>query len=326
MTIFSSASNDRPMPRYYRRVIKIRAEDSPNVILGLSQQAAGLIPDNKAVLPGVITWDLYVKRRKTWDIIRQTIGLDAEFYEGVELRMFPQQWLHRSNEYYRDLFFSRKFRRAKAIGIDPGEGGDDTALAVVDDMGLLEMIARKTPDTVDVVNMAIDAMRRWKVEPEYVCFDRGGGGKQHADRMRQMGFKVRTVSFGEPLLLPILYRDTLVKDRIANRDERYSYKNRRAEMFGTLRHLLDPINKGFAISGELLTLRSELIPIPLSYDEEGKMYLLPKNKKDSKDKQPTLIELIGHSPNQADALVVAVYAMTHKPALARAGTFSSNGV
>ena len=84
--------------RYYRKIIKIRAEDSPNVRLALEQQRLGIIPTNEILVPGVLTWTECCKRRATWDAIRQCIGLDAEFYEGAELLLFPPEWLNRAEQ------------------------------------------------------------------------------------------------------------------------------------------------------------------------------------------------------------------------------------
>jgi len=307
------------MVRYYRKIIKIRAEDSPNVILGLAQEAAGIPPSHKVLVPGVLTYDLYKKRRATWDAIRQCVGLDAEFYEGQEVKMFPPLWRNRAATLARKYHLEGRPRRAKALGIDPGEGAEDTSWSVIDELGLMKLIAYKTLDTSVITGQTLEIMREYKIAPEYVCFDRGGGGKEHADRLRSQGYKVRTVAFGEPLLIPIRYGDTQVKDRVANREERYSYVNRRAEMYGTLRLLLDPVNPGFALPAEYQRLHDELAPIPLMYDQEGRLYLLPKNRRDPTSKVPTLIELIGHSPNDADSLVVAIHAMTHRPLQARAG-------
>jgi hypothetical protein len=48
------------------------------------------------------------------------------------------------------------------------------------------------------------------------------------------------------------------------------------------------------------------------YDEEGRMMLLPKSRKPGGNAtQKTLTELIGHSPDEADALALAVHAMLH---------------
>ena len=305
--------------RYWRKIIRIKGADSPNVILGLAQEAAGKQPTNATLIPGVLGYEEYKKRRATWDVIRQCIGLDADFYEGSEVRMFPSLWLNRAATLARDLRLRNAFRRAKALGIDPGEGDNETSWSVVDELGLIELISKKTPDTSIITGETLALMHKYHIPAEYVCFDRGGGGKEHADRLRAQGYPVRTVSFGEPLLLPIQYRETMVKDRVVNREERYSYVNRRAEMYGILRQLLDPINKGFALPDCYPRLFQELRPIPLSYDQEGRLYLLPKRNKDPNSKTPTLIDLIGHSPDDADSLVVAIFAMTHKPLQAKAG-------
>lgn len=306
------------LPRYWRKIIQITAEDSPNVQMGLYADRMGLqLDEYPEVIKNVLSYLEYKKRRAIWNPIRQCIGLDATFYEGKEVKMFPSLWLNRAVALARRQVGQR--RMAKAIGCDPGEGVEDSSWSVVDELGLIELFSKKTDDTSEIPGITLALMRKYGVPPHYVCFDRGGGGKQHADRLRLQGFKVRTVAFGEPMLAPIKYGDMLVKERIENIEEKYAYFNRRAEMFGTLRMLLDPINKGFTIPPQYVRLRQELMAIPLTYDEEGRIYLLPKNKRDPNSKKKTLIELIGHSPNDADSLVVAVYAMIHKPALASAG-------
>ena len=89
--------------------------------------------------------------------------------------------------------------------------------------------------------------------------------------------------------------------------------------------------KGFAIPpmnhNSLETyaeFRRQLAPIPRWTDGEGKLYLPSKKKKGEDEymemfdalggrrKVPTLIDLIGRSPDEADAVVLAVHAMIHK--------------
>ena len=119
------------------------------------------------------------------------------------------------------------------------------------------------------------------------------------------------------------------------------FKNRRAELYGTLRQLLDPNpgedflthkteatfhghpGQGFSIPGQYTTLRQELAPIPLLYDQEGKLYLPPKRKKPGHRTLATeksLEELIGHSPDCADALVLAIHGMIHRLHRRKVGT------
>lgn len=314
------------MTRYYRKIIKIRAEDSPNVILGLAQRAAGRVPSNAILVPGVLTYEEYCRRRKTWDRIRQCIGLDAEFYEGEEVKLFPPLWLNQAATIAQRLRLEGRARRAKAIGIDPGEGIANTSMCAVDEFGIVELVSKQTPDTNAITGEAIAFMRKHNVPSDYVCFDRGGGGKQHADRLRAQGLNVRTVAFGESISIDVrrqLNRPSY-RDRREEREERYAFLNRRAQMYFDLRELLDPsVNQnGWGIPAEYVRLQQSLRPIPLLYDQEGRIYLPPKNRKpDAADKSrvKTLIDLIGFSPDEADALVLAVYAMNNKPLHAKAG-------
>ena len=78
---------------------------------------------------------------------------------------------------------------------------------------------------------------------------------------------------------------------------------------------------GFGIPTKFPALRQQLAPIPIQYDGEGKIVLPPKYKKDRNSTQITLTELIGHSPDEADALALAVYGLTKKQRRNTAGAF-----
>lgn len=301
---------------YHRKVIQITAEDSPNVKYALLQRSLGISPDNEIVCPGVLTYEEYKVRRKLWDQIRQCISLDARFYKGSELLLYPPHWLVNARELDRGLL--GKKRIALAIGIDPAEGGDKTAMSAVDEYGLIELVSQKTPDTSDITDLAIAFMKRHNVHPERVYFDRGGGGKQHADRLRKMGYDVNTVAFGESVMMDPKRGLRLIEERIGNREERYSYFNRRAKMYGELSELLDPSYGGFALPEEYSELFQQMAPIPKTY-REGRLYILPKSKKDAGSKEKTLTELIGHSPDELDSLVIALHAMNHSELRITAG-------
>lgn len=320
------------MTTYFRKVIRITAEDSPNVRYAQAQQRAGIEPDDKVVVPGVLTWGEYKNRRATWDKIRQVVGLDAQFYEGAEVKLYPHDWLARAHRRHVEVRDKIKNRTARAIGIDPAEGGDRTSMVVVDEYGIIEMVTKKTPDTNVIVGEAIAFMYKHNVRPDKVVFDRGGGGKQHADRLRAQGIPVRTVMFGEAVSLDPRRGLTPMSQRREVKEERTAFKNRRAEMYWELRTLLDPMgdpltstHPTFGIPHYAVDepgrkpLQEQMEPIPLSYDDEGKMYVMPKQRKDSKDERPTLTEIIGHSPDELDALVLAVHGMTDKGVRSNAG-------
>lgn len=319
--------------RHYRKVIRVRAEDSPNVRYALGQIRLGQQPTNDILVEGVLTYDDYVKRRATWDKIRQTIGLDAVFYEGAQVLMFPPDWLDRAESVARGL--GTRPRVAKAIGIDPAEGGDKTAMAAVDEFGLIELTSRKTPDTSVVTGEALAFARKHNVPAHKVVFDRGGGGKEHADRLRAGGWPVQSVGFGEKVSLDPKRGLRQIAERKDAKEEAYAFTNRRAQMYWDLRMKLDPtVNpqgwgipegvRGLLIDPET-ELRHQLAPIPMMlgnwscYDPEGRFRMLPKNRKAPDSDEPCLVEIIGHSPDEADAVVLALYGMLAKPMRQTAG-------
>jgi len=241
--------------------------------------------------------------------MEQCIGLDGMFYEGAEILMFPPAVLN-ACEKIADAIKGLK-RQAKAIGVDPAEGGDKTAMVAVDEMGIIEIVARKTPNTAVIPGEVLQFMRQHNVIAENVLFDRGGGGKQHADRLRQQGYKVRTVGFGEPVQLDLKRGQYQLETRKNIKEQKYVFKDRRAQMYGELMELTQ---EGYGIPAEYTELRRQLAPIPKTYDEEGTLVLLPKGGEGG------LIELLGHSPDEADALVLAVHGLMHKPIRQVAGS------
>lgn len=307
--------------KVFRKIIKITASQSPNVRLALAQIAAGKPVTNEILVPGVITWEQYQQRRATWDKIRQTIGLDAEFYEGREVLLYPPHWLNESHLAYERI---RKERRvAEAGGMDPGEGEANTSWTVVDKLGIIEQKSKKTPDTSVIVGETIEFLQRYRIPCDRFCIDRGGGGKQIADLLRSKGYPVRTIAFGESLTLPPKHGSYQVNAKKENIEERYTYINRRAQMFGELRNLLDPkMNEQvFAIPNEYHELRKQMAIIPFNYDGEGRMIIPPKNRKPGQKESAvkTLVELIGHSPDELDSLVLAVHGLLHEDPRPKAG-------
>jgi hypothetical protein len=300
--------------RYYRKIIQIRAVDSPSVQLGLEQERRGLKPTDEVLVPGLLTYSEYKKRRLMWDKQRQTIGLDAEFYEGAETRLFPIEWLNRAADRAR---LRTKKGEHRAMGVDTGEGGDDTVWTIVDRYGILHQLTLSTPDTSVIPGRTIQLMKEYNVPAQYVMFDRGGGGYQHVKALGAKGYKVNHVAFGETASDPNRFKR--MRTSMQKADEqgvRTTYKNRRAEMYGLIREMICPFTneEGFGIDRKYEELVRQLSPIPLWYDEEGKLELPPKGMrkgKKSNPDRPTLQELLGCSPDEADSLALAVYGLFH---------------
>lgn len=287
-------------PGYLRKIIRIKAEDSPNVRLAQAQLRAGVQPTNEILVPGVLPFQDYVNRRATWDASKQCSGLDADFYEGASALMFPPEWLNRAETVADEL--KGRPRRAEAVGVDPGEGESNTAMYAVDHLGIIARRSKRTPDTDVVPGEALAFAKEYGCEDNDIVFDRGGGGKQMADRLRAMGYAVRTVAFGEAAT-PRPWMGRRFEQKLEGSEGRYEFKNRRAEMYWQLREC---IKRGWGVPREFSELRRQLAPIPLTYDNEGRVFLLPKN---GDDPSKCLSGLIGCSPDEADAAAIAVYGM-----------------
>src|SRR5262249_10316626 len=176
--------------------IRVRGEDSPNVGRARAGEGGEPVTSWPEEVPGVLSYAEYQDRRQRWDVVRQTVGLDAAFYEGAENLLFPPAWLTRAERMAERL--RGKPRKALAIGIDPGEGSSETSMCAVDRLGLTELVARRPPDPSATRREALAFMRKHNAPADRVGIDAGGGGRQIADDLRADGHAVRLVSFGTP--------------------------------------------------------------------------------------------------------------------------------
>lgn len=313
--------------RYYRKIIKITGHDSPNVRYGLAQLAAGIEPTDEIIVPGVLSYSEYCKRMELWDPIRKCISIDAEFYEGSDILLFPPVWLNAAE-------LRKVVGPAKAMGVDSALGGDNTSWAVVSDSGLMHLESRKTPDTSVIPSITLSLMTRFGIRAENVLFDYGGGGKVHVDRLRAMGHNVRAILFGSPATAPKRRGLKPLEQRKQEEEVRMVYKNRRAEIYGTMRERLDPtaLTTPFALPAGIInaprldggpSLRGQMAPIPLWFDEEGRMYLPPKHRKpdaqNKADVKSNLVDLIGCSPDELEAVCLGVFGLSGKTSRSTAG-------
>jgi len=308
--------------RYYRKVIQIQAKDSPNVALGLLQQERGETPTGEVLIPGLLTWDEYVKRRKLWSREDQLVSLDAEFDETGSVKLFPLEDRMRSVQLAEKYQKENLPRRALALGVDSAEGGDDSVWTVIDHLGVIHQEWYRTDNTNDIPGITIGLIREYRILPENVVFDRGGGGKEHADRLRAAGYDVRTIGFGESATDSNRDRKTSsirdVQERVEKSEIRYSYKNRRAEIYGLMSQMITS-PKGFAIPARYTDLLKQLAGIPKKRDDEGRMWLPPKDKPNRDYKGETLKMILGRSPDHADSLGCAIFGMKRKPPQYEAG-------
>lgn len=244
---------------------------------------------------------------------------ECDFSDGSGSPLFLSEWLARAAEVARSLRSTR--RQAQAIGVDPGEGQANTCWAAVDEYGLIELVSERTPDTAVIPARTVTFAKRHGVPPDRWAFDAGGGGKQWAHVLRAQGYRgVRIVAFGEAVT-PEPAPSQPFGRRFEAREERAAAVNRRAQMYGLLRDLLAR-ESCWGIPAEYHELRRQLSLIPLQRDGEGRLKLPPKQRRGGSREggERTLTEILGCSPDEADAVVLAVYSMTARASRPRAGT------
>ena len=300
----------------FRKIIHVSAADSPNVQLGLRLRDAGVPGPYPNMTPGVLSFPEYLRRLEIWDDIKVRTRVKGLFYEGDETFLYPPNWIDCAEQSYLKYMpegYPNKSLSATSMGVDVGGGGDDSVWTMITRHGIVEQHIKKTPDTMLNVKLTIEFMKKYGIKPRRVCMDAGGGGKQIADRLREMGYPVRAVAFGES---PTPQKGTKQKrtiDKETEAERRQTFKNRRAEMYWLLHEKLDPSmnDDPFGIPVELYRLRKEMSKMPLDYDKEGKFYLPPKDKPANLSKNSevvTIKKLLGHSPDCLDSLVLAMFA------------------
>lgn len=321
--------------KYLRRCIQMRAEDTPNVRWAKLQIARGEEPTGERIVAGVLSWQEYLERRRTLPKQRQTVVLDAEWYEGAEEKLVPAAWIAAARAFAETI---AKLPRTlpRFLGVDVGGGGDDTAWVGGDRLGVVHVENYKTPNTNDVYGNTLKLMRELNVPPERVVFDLGGGGREHVHRLRANGYAVRGVGFGRAPKVEQKRPGVIVPfaERRDAKEDADAYRNRRSEMAWDLRMILERDEEatyiardfyGKDVPGFALPLRcteelvTQLRVPPVKWDGAGRFELIPKeNPKNLGDPQ-TFRKMLGHSPDVFDAFCLMVFGMTHKPVPMRAG-------
>ena len=279
-----------------RKVIHIDGRDSPNVQAGFRWKELGKPGSPPVLIPGLLTYEEYVRREQQWNEVQRTTRLHGHFYEGDQAVVFPAQWLDAAMDAQRWRELQEEDRHVEAIGVDVAAGGrDNTCWTLVDSHGVIDQIVLDTPNTMEIVGRTIQLIREHNLSARRVAFDAGGGGKQIGDRLREQNYHVQLIGFGE------------------SADAKQAYRNKRAELYGKLREYLNPERESgvFALPPDADQLRRELAVLPLQYDSEGRMQLLPKESRGAGQQQgPCLRQLLGHSPDRADSLALAVWTVS----------------
>lgn len=118
-----------------------------------------------------------------WDAFDE--GLDEKGY----LRLVNDRELQAS------LVTGGEHSGYKILGVDPAAGGDNSSIVLKSAQYQEILFNQKLLDTMDLVNVIVDKYREYKAD--MIVIDKTGVGQGPYDRLREMGYEVRGVAFGE---------------------------------------------------------------------------------------------------------------------------------
>lgn len=163
----------------------------------------------------------------------------------------------------------------KTLGIDlSGYGADENIFVVSDESSIVEIVRIQIADTFKQYNIAKELIQKHNIK--LVNLDASGGfGWGLTDMLKKDNINVTTINFGQAA------------------KEKEKYANIRAEMY---MNAVQKIRDGFYVDNE--ELKQELAYTSYKITNSGKTMLEPKS---------TVKELLGHSPDIADAFVLSLY-------------------
>ena len=166
----------------------------------------------------------------------------------------------------------------RKMGIDcAGSGADDNVFTVVDDAGILEEVKIQIADTFKMFSIAQELIKKWDIRRINIDVTGGfGNGLYDMLKANYKNIVINGVNFG------------------GKPNDEKRFVNARAEMYfdGTDRIRDD----GFYVDDPMI--KEELQFTTYDINSAGKVLLCPKS---------VIKELIGRSPDSADALMLALY-------------------
>lgn len=256
------------------KVIKITAEESPNVLAG------------RTIFPGLVAHDWVKKREEAWgrDDPLYKIFVEAEFIPDSEMVVVPYEYITKAFEADGELGTHIE------VGLDVARMGTDSTVWVASSGSRALEVKRVTGNTtMQVVGETVEFKRyleeKYEIPVLSIKVDVIGLGAGVYDRLIELDLPVVSVNNAEV---------NIVVDK-----ERYS--NVRAEMAWAFRYRMEHFGVGFAkmhvTDYEIKDyVRGDIQAIRYKITSQGKIQISPKDE---------IKKNLGRSPDYWDALVLS---------------------
>ena len=212
-------------------------------------------------------------------------GLKERYGEGTN--MYRQQVLGEilDADVASQIIFRNEFPVSKSGDFEPryfgydasGLGADTDQFVVVDRCGMVESVSRQTANTYEKTDIVTGLYEKYRIGNGNAD-GTGGYSAGVCDMVNTKGYTLNSVNFAQKA-----YDDV-------------KYPNARTEMY---LELARAVKDGFYVDDDV---KEEMLAQSVFINNRGQLQLMPKED---------VKKILGHSPDKADAVALAVYAMNH---------------
>lgn len=235
------------------------------------------------------------QRRRAWgeDSALYRNHVLGEFSETTSDSLIPLAWVEAAQERWQATQAVWRASPIIQFGVDVGRGGDKSVIAPRTQSGAItELIRNNVADTMHTAGLL--SGRLAAAPAAQAMIDLPGVGAGVVDKVREE-YPARTIPF-----IPS------AKTEFRDRSGAFGFLNKRQAALWNLRELLDPDNgeeiclpPDDVLSGDLTSYRFRYV--------SGAKIKVESKRTSFEENEQTLVERLGHSPDDGDAVVMAFW-------------------
>jgi len=266
----------RPEGVFYERVLRQRANpsDKVNLIKIPSTESPDITVEHSARGMASKSWLDAMRRQWGEGSLWWKPHVLAEFPDADTESLIPIDWLFACEQVY----YTPGGQKRIAIDLSTGSGADRTVILVRDDNGIIDFWESKVASLEETAWKAFEFKRKHDISDHLITYDAAGIGADFAFRLRSVGIH-NAIPY------------------IGGKSANSNFRNHRTWSYWSLRCRLDPNGswkRPFHIpAGIMSDFKREVSAVKYRLSVNDVTELIPKED---------VIDILGHSPDIADAL------------------------